>query len=491
MGTWDGFDDDDSSGGDGWEHEPVDSVEAEIEQLCRLAMDRLDEGDETSAHELILDAIAVDDDHPFPSFVLALLHERRGDIPAARYLADQALKGASTNPDVIRLRAQLDLREQRLPEAEALLRYGVAHNPDDADLHEVLARVCLARGRHDDAAREASVALRLDPMSPGARAVRIAAFDDAGDPEAMLAVLRQTVQLHPDDPYPMVELAAAEAEHGNLDRARRLLARAQRLAPRDPRIVEVREMLDEGHAPLLLRPLPAVRSWLHEFPGGYVGFLGAFLVAALPLHALSAAYPSYGPPVAALLALWACVAAYAWVAPPLLAARLNRSAGHIAEKQLQSAPGEATDLERLADAVTLYAAGRAHRRALSLLIEAADREWRPAVRIELARSLRLLLTPSQRAARALTSMPGDVHLAVMLSALLILTAPFLATWVGGTSTIWLASSIIPAGLGFALALMAGRSRESLEDACATARAAADGTLTGLDMDDRGAIGLGG
>jgi tetratricopeptide (TPR) repeat protein len=403
-----------------------DEQSDEIERLCRDALTRLEDGDADAAREIASEAVAMDDQHPFPLFVLGLVAEQEGDLAAARYLSDQALRSASTNADAIQFRAQLHLRENEFDDAEHLLKFGIVHNPDDAALHESLARVLLARGRHDEALHAAQASLRIDPSNHGAHAVRVAALDDSGDASSLLAVLRQAVQMHPDDPFTMVELAAIEAEQGNVDRARVLLSRAQRLAPRDPDIRDARLTIEVGHDHLLLRPLPRLQRWLREFPGGLAGFLLAFVVASFPLQELATTSPGWVIPVWALFLTWGSVAAYAWLAPPVLTARLNRSAARTTRAR---AATEAIELERLIDAVATFFVARRYGEGVGLLRGAANGAP-DHIADELHRAVRILRRPYNRVLQWLSWNPCDARLLIALAAIGGVGGPYLSFLTG-------------------------------------------------------------
>ncbi len=389
------------------EHEDDDDpVAAEIEELCQNALDALDDDDDANhARELAMQAVRLDDEHPFPMFVLGLIAEREGDLDTARDMAELSLRTAGTNADAIGLRAHIHVRHHELAEAEELLRYGIAHNPDDASLHEGLARVALARGHHEDAVRAARAALRLEPGNPGAMAVRTAALEESVDRGALLAALRQGVQLHPADPYAMLELASVEMEHGNVDRARMLLVRAQRLAPRDHEITNVRALVEHVYERPMLRPVPGLMRWMNDFPGGLPGFLVGFVIAALPLHALAMVSPQYRLPAIAVIVAWGVIALYAWLAPAMLTRRLNQRAAAAGaesiERELRDPLAALPDVTRLVDVLSML--GAAHDRAgvARLATRASERAVEIGVRP----------LPSLDAAAATTLAPGLLAIA--------------------------------------------------------------------------------
>jgi tetratricopeptide (TPR) repeat protein len=411
----------------------TDSADDEIETLCQEALVLLEDADMRGARERAMEAVSLDDEHPFPIFVLGLIAEHEGDIPEARIMSELALRTAATNSDAIQLRVQVHLRENELAEAEQLLRFGIVHNPDDADLHEGLARVLLAAGRYEDALHGAEAALRLDSSNTGAMGVRTAALEQHADRATLLAVLRQTAQLFPDDPYALVELAAAEAEHGNVDRSRRLLARAHRLAPRDAAIADVRAMVEGVNARLVLKPLPQLLRWVREFPGGIAGFVLALCVAALPLREVMLRDAAAAPVAGALLGAWAAVALYVWLGPAVMGLRVNRIAASRARDEILeelTAPSmhgllrDAPSPARVADAVGLLLAARKVGRARELLDLAAGALAEPASTQFTLLSRRLGRVP-ERLSRALLAFPGDRRLLVAAAVGTLLVAPTL------------------------------------------------------------------
>jgi tetratricopeptide (TPR) repeat protein len=438
-----------------------EELAAEIEQLCQEALDALDNDEPDQAREIALGAVRMDDEHPFPMFVLGLVAEAEGDLDTARDMAELALRTAETNPDAIGLRAHIHVRQHEFELADQLLRFGIAHNPDEAMLHEGLARVSLARGRHAEALDSASAALRIEPNNPGALAVRTAALEEGSDRRTMLAALRQGVQLHPEDPYTMVELASVEMELGNFDRARMLLMRAQRLAPRDNEIGDVRRLIDHVQGRPLLRPVPGLLKWMRDFPGGLAGFVLGFAIAALPLHALAVALPQYRVAALGVLAAWGIVAIYAWVAPAVLTHRLNQRAARTGHdrllEELEDPLASLPDLDRVADIVSMLLAARDRRRAVAVLELAAGRVIQQAavptahavrasgtaedIAEELLRFAVELRRPRMRLRMGVLAMPALSRLAVAAGVAITISAPTLAHWNGLGVLEWQAIAI--------------------------------------------------
>lgn len=446
----------------------------EIEQLCQDALDALEADDLELAREIALGGVRLDDEHPFPMFVLGLVAERQGDLDTARDMAELALRSAETNPDAIGLRAHIHVAQHEFDQAAALLRFGITHNPDEAMLHEGLARVALAQGRTEEALKSASTALRLEPSNPGAMAVRAAALEASADRSSMLAALRQGVLLHPEDPYGMVELASLEMEHGNLDRARSLLMRASRLAPHDRHIGDVRVLVDHVHERRLLRPVPALLRWLRDFPGGLPGFLVGLLVAALPVHALAVAMPQYRIPAAIVLGAWGLVALYAWIAPSVLTHRLNQraAAGSRSRVELELldplAPPPPT--EQVAEALAMLVDARERRAAATLAMQVMDRLPDDDGAVDgLRDAIRTLTSVRVRAGLAWFTSPPVARILVAVGAIALLCAPTFEDSGALTRTAWYAISTGALLLAWLLTTVERRVSRALDEVFAEIR----------------------
>jgi Flp pilus assembly protein TadD len=440
-------DDDDVPWGD-------DSEDETIVAMCHEALERFEHGDSAGAKARAMEAVALDDEHPFPMFVLGLIAEAEGDLISARDLSELALRSAVTNAEAIQLRAQVHLRLNEFDDAERLLRFGIVHNPGEAQLHEGLARVLLAQGRSEDAVAAAHACLQLEPGNPGAHAVRGAALDQRGDRDALLAALRQTVQLHPEDPWALVELAGAEAEHGNLRRARTLLARAQRLEPDDRQIVDLRRVLEESSTGLLLRPLPRVLDWVREFPGGLVGLIAGLVIAALPVHALTGIAPELAVPARLVLAGWAGIAAYAWIGPSVMNDRLTRHAAQVAASALLDDLGNvdepAPTADRVLDAAHL-ALATGDRGGASRLLRVCATACDLETAHELVGAAERLDRWPMRIICAPPRIPGTTRFLAAVGLGLLMTAPLLAGRVDGTTTSeWYYASGALLGIAFVL-----------------------------------------
>jgi protein O-mannosyl-transferase len=140
----------------------------------------------------------------------------------------------------------------RGPEALAELRAMAAAAEDPAERHHATALWLLASGRPEEAAREASEAVRLK-ADPTYRRDLAVALVKAGRPAEAVAVLEPLVRLEPQAADPRYWLGLALAESGRLPEAVRALELACRLAPTDP---SMRAALEDVTARLGGQPVP-------------------------------------------------------------------------------------------------------------------------------------------------------------------------------------------------------------------------------------------
>ena len=422
----------------------------DVERLCHEALALFERSDLSEARQLAMEAVALDDEHPFPMFILGLIAEFEGDIPSARDLSELALQSAATNADTIQLRAQVHLREYEFDKAEKLLRFGIVHNPDDAALHEGLARLLMALGRHAEARECAEAALRLDSSNEGAYAVRSASYESSGDHDGLLAALRQSAQLNPDDAFVLAQLAAVEAELGDIPRARALLNRADRLSPRSAHIADLQVALGSIDSSRLLRPLPGLLRWMRSFPGGIVGFLLGFVVMALPLLEVASRSTLHAVTAGTVLAVWGLVGAYAWLGPAALVQRLASGAATAGYQRLMdhlSLPdAETVDPEQVFDLVQVHVLARRRRQAVEILQCVSATTSDPLAQHQMLAIAARLNRPMSRVTFAVTRIPAARRVMMAVAMGIGIAAPLLVS--NGTAAIPMY------GAGVALALLA-------------------------------------
>ena len=149
--------------------------------------------------------------------------------------------------------ANLELKRQRLKDAEADFRAHLATCPEDAEVHaglgtalandgqtdaaaaefrrglaldphnaaalEGIGAIEADAGQNDDAIRHLTAAIRIDASSASAHEQLARAYAQSGQPESALAELHQAAQLNPDDPLPHSVLSQLLAATGALEQA--------------------------------------------------------------------------------------------------------------------------------------------------------------------------------------------------------------------------------------------------------------------------------
>ena len=85
-------------------------------------------------------------------------------------------------------------------ESERVLRSGIEHAPDDADLRHALGLALVRLDRHGDALEELASAVALAPDRARLRYVYAVALLSTGDEEGARREIRDAVERHPGDP---------------------------------------------------------------------------------------------------------------------------------------------------------------------------------------------------------------------------------------------------------------------------------------------------
>jgi TolB-like protein/Flp pilus assembly protein TadD len=146
--------------------------------------------------------------------------------------AGRALQLAPEAPLPFAVLAILQSVDGRHDEGLASAERAVALGPSDAEAHAALSFVLTFTGRHAEAVAAIETALRLNPSLPtGDRIVAGLALLLNGEPERALEILEPASAEAPDVDTIYVLLAAAYAQVGRPDTARRAAAEAVRLGP--------------------------------------------------------------------------------------------------------------------------------------------------------------------------------------------------------------------------------------------------------------------
>lgn len=111
----------------------------------------------------------------------ALEKLRRGDIVAARQLADKALALAPRAAEVHHLSARVAIAERRFDAASAHLQTAVASEPCSSAMYFDLARALILGGRSFEALDAYQNVLRIEPSNPEALIGLAEASAEIGD----------------------------------------------------------------------------------------------------------------------------------------------------------------------------------------------------------------------------------------------------------------------------------------------------------------------
>jgi tetratricopeptide (TPR) repeat protein len=222
--------------------------------------------------------------------------------------AEAARRGLAQNPDdviLLDVLAICDLELGRAHEADETIRAAPELAPDHPTLLAHRALILARSKRSSEAERVLAEALRVNPRSLDVLIARaqVAALD--GDRQRAAEYADDLLEAEPESEFGHLIRGAADVESVRFTRAVRHLEEAARLNP-EP---EIREALREarvGAHPLLaiVRPvwrLGRMRSWLI-----YLTIAGALAVARL--HTLRSV----------IVGIWITIVVLSWVAPPIL-----------------------------------------------------------------------------------------------------------------------------------------------------------------------------
>lgn len=126
------------------------------------------------------------------------------------------------------------IRENRVGDAEPMLRAFLEKNPDDPGATYLLGVCALQAGRAAEATVTLERALELNPTQPGVRAQLATANYQAGNKDKAVDLLREEADLSPGEAAPLVNLGIVLLDLGRKDEAVAAFERAIALAPADP-----------------------------------------------------------------------------------------------------------------------------------------------------------------------------------------------------------------------------------------------------------------
>jgi predicted Zn finger-like uncharacterized protein len=174
--------------------------------------------------------------HPLVGFWLGKAQEAMGDFKVAEESYRKAIQVAPTHPDVVYPYVQLaDLLSARgaQDQADEILREATDKLPESPRLHLAKGEVALKTGRLDDAKRELTRALALDPDSSVARFHLAVAHRRARELDAARTALDEVAKADPEFPGLTLERGLLYESDGQTDKALEMYQAALQKAPDD------------------------------------------------------------------------------------------------------------------------------------------------------------------------------------------------------------------------------------------------------------------
>ena len=164
---------------------------------------------------------------------LALAQEQMGDMKGAGKTLQEAWSRTGS-PFIATKLANCLYRQDRLADAERVLRQTLAGHPDYASAHNSLGTVLFREDRLDTAETEFKQALRLDPWLAFAHANLAAVANKRGDLDLALEHFNKALSLEPQNAGFYRALAIVLSQHGRPNEAAQALARARKLDAEHP-----------------------------------------------------------------------------------------------------------------------------------------------------------------------------------------------------------------------------------------------------------------
>lgn len=223
--------------------------------------------------------------------------------------AEAATRGLAVDPDEITLLDVLALCELELgrnSEADKAILAALEIAPDHPDLLAHRALILARSKRYKDAEAIIDEALRVAPRSPSVLRVRALVASMRGDRRRAAEYADEVLALEPDSELSHYVRGGTDLNSAQFKRAVRHLEEAARLNPESPEIAEALRDARVGAHPLLapVRPIWRFgrwRSWIAYLAVGSI-------LAAARLESLRLV----------LALVWIAVCILSWVGPPLL-----------------------------------------------------------------------------------------------------------------------------------------------------------------------------
>ncbi|HTI49814.1 MAG TPA: tetratricopeptide repeat protein, partial [Planctomycetaceae bacterium] len=243
---------------------------------ARYAYELLKINRRKEARKLAETALKQHPSEPLAAVVMARLELRAEDLPAAVAALEPALDRAQPHPQVLELLAELKLKQEQYAAAAELYDLGLARDPDhiawlkglatalikgkrtdrlktvleklvqtdadDAAVPQRLAQMALAEKNFADAVRYGKRALHVDVLDLETHRILARAYAGLAQFAKAAEEWSVALELKPDDPALIVDLARTETAAGRKEAA---IARLKALLERKPEYAEAKKLLDE------------------------------------------------------------------------------------------------------------------------------------------------------------------------------------------------------------------------------------------------------
>ncbi|KXB29104.1 hypothetical protein AT959_20045 [Dechloromonas denitrificans] len=209
------------------------------EVIYPVAMLALQQGDATTGRQQLEKLLQTDfPDKSTIHFFLGQLDEEQKKPDAALVHYRQVNSGDQYIPARARA-AQILQRQGRIEEARALLHDSSGNSAEKTQLLLAEAQLLREAGRNDEALTLLESALARQPDSPELLYEAALLAERVGKPELLESHLKHLIKLKPDHAHALNALGYSLAERNiRLDEAESLIAKALRLAPEDPFIMD-------------------------------------------------------------------------------------------------------------------------------------------------------------------------------------------------------------------------------------------------------------
>jgi len=208
---------------------------------------------------------------PEPHISAALLLEKQKDYAGAEkeYQAVLALDTQSSEAAVAL--ANIYMKSQRLPEAEAMLRKLVAAKSDDASLHFQLGRILATQKKYADAIPEFEAGLKLTPNDVEGQRDLADLYTTSGKHEQAEALYRELLKSRPNDADVHYSLGQALLRQRKFPEAQQELIATLKIKPDlGPAYGDLATAASETkNYELAIKALDARAKFLPELPVGY------------------------------------------------------------------------------------------------------------------------------------------------------------------------------------------------------------------------------